>query len=47
MELKKKKCGIDKITLVNTETFKTSLAAEIKDYNPLDYFEPKASKKIR
>ena len=44
--IKEKKCGIDKITLVNTETFKTSLAAEIKDYNPLDYFEPKQAKRL-
>ena len=44
--IKEKKCGIDKITLVNTETFKTSLAAEVKDYNPLDYFEPKQVKRL-
>ena len=44
--IKEKKCGIDKITLVNTETFKTSLAAEVKEYNPLDYFEPKQAKRL-
>ena len=44
--IKEKKCGIDKITLVNTETFKTSLAAEVKEYNPLDYFEPKQVKRL-
>ena len=39
-------CGIDKISLFDTTNFKTSLAAEIKDYQPLDYFEPKQAKRF-
>ena len=37
--IKEKKCGIDEITLFNTENFKTKLAAEVKEYNPLEHFE--------
>lgn len=40
------KCGIDKITKFDTTEFRTKLAAEIKDYNPADYFEPKAAKRL-
>ena len=29
--IKEKKCGIDEITLFNTENFKTKLAAEVKE----------------
>ena len=39
--IENKKCGIDNITLMDTTNFKTSLAGEVKEYNPLDYFEPK------
>lgn len=41
-----KKCGIDEITLFDTTNFKTKLAAEVKDYNPLDYFEQKQAKRL-
>ena len=41
-----KKNGIDNISLFNTEKFKTKLAAEVKDYNPLDYFEQKQAKRF-
>ncbi len=44
--IEKKKCGIDDITLVDTTNFKTKLAAEVKEYNPLDYFEPKQAKRL-
>lgn len=44
--IKEKKCGIDEITLFNTDTFKTKLAAEVKNYNPLDYFEIKQTKRL-
>ena len=44
--IEKKKCGIDDITLVDTTNFKTKLAAEVKGYNPLDYFEPKQAKRL-
>ena len=39
-------CGIDKISLFDTTNFKTSLAAEVKDYGSLDYFEPKQAKRF-
>lgn len=41
-----KKCGIDNISLFDTTTFKTSLGAEVKNYNPLDYFEQKQAKRL-
>ena len=41
-----KKCGIDKIKSFDAEGFKTSLAAEIKNYNPLDYFDAKQAKRL-
>jgi len=44
--IENKKCGIDNITLFDTEKFKTKLAAEVKEYNPLDYFEPKQAKRF-
>ena len=42
----KKRCGIGKITRFNAEGFKTSLAAEIKNYNPIDYFYAKQAKRL-
>ena len=42
----KKRCGIGKITRFNAEGFKTSLAAEIKNYNPIDYFDAKQAKRL-
>ncbi len=44
--IKNKKCGIDEITLFNSEGFKTSLVAEVKDYNPIEYFDAKQSKRL-
>lgn len=44
--IKNKECGIDNITLFDTSNFKTKLAAEVKNYNPLDYFEPKQAKRL-
>lgn len=44
--IKNRKCGIDKISLFDTEGYKTSLAAEVKDYNPLEYFEVKEAKRL-
>ena len=44
--IENKKCGIDKISLIDTTNFKTTLAAEVKEYNPLDYFEPKQAKRF-
>lgn len=44
--IENKKCGIDDITLVDTTNFKTKLAAEVKEYNPLAYFETKQAKRL-
>ncbi len=44
--IKNKKCGIDEIKLFDSSNFKTKLDAEVKDYNPLDYFEPKQAKRM-
>ena len=44
--IEKKRCGIDNISLFDTTNFKTSLAAEVKEYNPLDYFETKQAKRL-
>lgn len=41
-----KRCGIDKITLFDAESFKTKLAAEVKGYNPLQYFDAKQAKRL-
>jgi hypothetical protein len=40
------KCGIDRITLFDTTEFKAKLAGEVKNYNPDDYFDKKASKRL-
>ena len=40
------KCGIDEITLFDTTDYKVKLAAEVKDYNPEDYFERKEAKRM-
>ena len=44
--IENKECGIDNISLFDSSNFKTSLCAEVKDYNPLDYFEPKQAKRL-
>ncbi len=44
--IENKKCGIDKITLFDTENFKTKLAGEVKEYDALEYFEPKQAKRF-
>lgn len=44
--IENKKCGIDEISLFDTANFKTSLDAEVKNYNPLDYFEAKQAKRF-
>ena len=42
--IKSGKCGIDEIKSFDTTNFKVKLAAEIKDYNPEDYFERREAK---
>lgn len=44
--IENKKCGIDKITLFDTENFKTKLAGEVKEYDALEYFEQKQAKRF-
>ena len=44
--IKEKRCGIDKITLFDASNYKTSLAAEIKEYEPSNYFEVKQAKRL-
>lgn len=44
--IKNKKCGIDNISLFDNSNFKTSLAAEVKNYNPLDFFDVKQAKRF-
>ena len=44
--IKNKVCGIDEIKLVDNSKFKTKLDAEVKNYNPLDYFEAKQAKRL-
>ena len=41
-----KKCGIDNISLFDNSTFKTKVDAEVKDYNPQEYFDLKQSKRL-
>ena len=38
--------GSDWITRFDTEKFKTKFACEVKDYNPLDYFDRKEARKL-
>lgn len=40
------KSGIDLITRFDTTNFKTKFAGEVKDYNPLDYFDRKSLRKM-
>ncbi len=44
--LKTNKCGIDEITLFDTENYKVKLAAEVKNYNPEEYFDRKQAKRL-
>jgi 3-oxoacyl-[acyl-carrier-protein] synthase II len=44
--IKEEKCGIDEITHFDTTNFKVKLAAEVKGYNPEEYFDRKAAKRL-
>lgn len=44
--IKEKKCGIDEITLFDTSNLKTKLAAEVKDFDPSQYLDPKQAKRL-
>ena len=43
--LVKGKSGIGPVTLFNAENFKTKFAGEVKDFNPLDFFDRKEARK--
>ena len=40
------KIGIGEITRFDTADFKVKLAAEVKEYNPLEHFEAKQAKRL-
>lgn len=44
--IENKKCGIDKVTLFDATDYKTSVDAEVKDFNPTDYFEVKEARRL-
>jgi len=44
--IKDGRCGIDEITHFDTKDYKVKLAAEVKNYNPDNYFDRKASKRM-
>ena len=44
--IKAGKCGIDEITNFDTSNFKVKLAAEVKGYNPEEYFDKRSAKRL-
>ena len=44
--LKEGKCGIDTITAFDVSDFKVKLAAEVKGYNPEDYFDKRSARRL-
>ena len=44
--IKECKCGIDEIKAFDTSTFKTKLAAEVKEFDPLKFFDVKQAKRL-
>ncbi len=44
--IKEGRCGIDKITLFDTEGFKVKIAAEVKGFNVEEYFDRKSAKRM-
>ena len=44
--IKKGKCGIDEIKSFDISNFKVKLAAELKGYNPEDYFDKREAKRL-
>lgn len=44
--IENKTCGINEISLFDASTFKTKFDAEVKEYDPLTYFEPKEAKRL-
>ena len=44
--IQNKVCGINEITLFDTTNFKTKVDAEVKNYDPLEYFDVKQAKRL-
>ena len=44
--IKDGKCGIDKITHFDTTNYKVKLAAEVKGYNPEEFFDKRSAKRL-
>ena len=44
--IKEGKCGVDEIKSFDTTNFKVKLAAEVKDYDPENYFEKREAKRL-
>lgn len=44
--IEEKKCGVDEITAFDTTNFKTKLAAEVKEYDAMQYFDVKQAKRL-
>ena len=44
--IKNKTCGVNEITLFDTTNFKTKVDAEVKNFEPLEYFDPKQAKRF-
>ena len=44
--IENKVCGIDSISLFDASDYKTKFAAEVKNFNPLDYFEVKQARHL-
>lgn len=43
--IKNKECGIQEISLIDSSTYKTKFDAEIKNYYPNEFFDPKTAKR--
>ena len=44
--IEKNKCGVDEIKAFDATNFKTKFDAEVKDYDPLNYFDAKEAKRL-
>lgn len=44
--IKDGKCGVDEITLFDTTNSKVKIAAEVKNFNPEDYFDRRGAKRL-
>jgi len=45
--IKNKECGIQEISLIDSSTYKTKFDAEIKNYDPNEFFDPKTAQSLR